>query len=245
MKRLTLLLPLLALAVLAGGCGTKTETSTAAVEVRRADPSDPYDPTGAKQPFDPIFLRSQFDVVCSDSILSAVVQSNDLGRVLDAAFGRTPSSKAESDELAVLYLRQHVECRLIRDSPLIIIDVSVERSVPDAKRIAPKLATDIAQAYQTHSRSLRDKAQQATADALRSEIESLEKAIEAGSPEQKAGLEFRRNILLEKLDSRFLAPYIDVRIVEAPVVPVGISAPATNAPATHAETAEGAKEHAP
>ena len=180
MKRLAHLLPLFALAVLAGGCGTKTETSTAAVEVRRADPSNPYDPTGAKQPFDPIFLRSQFDVVCSDSILSAVVQSNDLGRVLDAAFGRTPSSKAESDELAVLYLRQHVECRLIRDSPLIIIDVSVERSVPDAKRIAPKLATDIAQAYQAHSRSLRDKAQQATADALRSEIESLEKAIEAG-----------------------------------------------------------------
>ena len=70
----------------AAGCATRPATGSATVAVTRVVPSETEIP-GRRLPFDPIFLRSQFDVIRSAPVLTPVVLSNDLGAVLDAAYG--------------------------------------------------------------------------------------------------------------------------------------------------------------
>ena len=237
MKRL-FLLPLLALAA-ATGCATRPAMGSATVAVTRVVPSETEIP-GRRLPFDPIFLRSQFDVIRSTPVLTPVVLSNDLGAVLDAAYGWHMACPDAAADRAVACLRAWTDLSIWRNTDLIGIEVSVDRAVPGAEALSRKLAFDIARSYRANAIALREAEAKATAAQLQSEIDSIRKRIAESGPGDRRALENRRAQLEERLEwPGTLVPYVDVRIMDDP------ERPATQSPTekkSHAESAETAEK---
>jgi len=238
MKRLALLLPLLALA--AAGCATRPATGSATVAVTRVVPSETEIP-GRRLPFDPIFLRSQFDVIRSTPVLTPVVLSNDLGAVLDAAYGWHMACPDAAADRAVACLRAWTDLSIWRDTDLIGIEVSVDRAVPGAEALSRKLAFDIARSYRANAIALREAETKAGVAQLQSEIDFLRKRLaESKRRDQRRAWESRRAQLEERLEwPGTLVPYVDVRIMDDP------ERPATQSPSekkSHAESAETAEK---
>ena len=230
MKRLALLLPLLALA--AAGCATRPATGSATVAVTRVVPSETEIP-GRRLPFDPIFLRSQFDVIRSTPVLTPVVLSNDLGAVLDAAYGWHMACPDAAADRAVACLRTWTDLSIWRDTDLIGIEVSVDRAVPGAEALSRKLAFDIARSYRANAIALREAEAKAAAAQLQSEIDFIRKRIAESGPGDRRALENRRDQLAKRLESfGTLVPYAEVAVIDEPRV--AASAPAQADPATNA-----------
>ena len=238
MKKLALLLPLLALAA-AAGCAPRPATGSATVAVTRVVPSETEIP-GRRLPFDPLFLRSQFDVIRSTAVLTPVVLWNDLASVLDAAYGWHMACPDAAADRAVAYLRAWTDLSIWRDTDLIGIEVSVDRTVPGAEALSRKLAFDIARSYRANAIALREAEAKATAAQLQSEIDSIRKRIAESGPGDRRALENRRDQLAKRLESfGTLVPYVDVRIMDDP------ERPATQSPSekkSHAESAETAEK---
>ena len=221
MKRL-FLLPLLALAA-ATGCATRPATGSATVAVTRVVPSETEIP-GRRLPFDPIFLRSQFDVIRSTPVLTPVVLSNDLGAVLDAAYGWHMACPDAAADRAVACLRTWTNLSIWKDSDLIGIEVSVDRAVPGAEALSRKLAGDIARSYRANAIALREAETKATAAQLQSDIDFVQKRIAESEPKDRQALESRLSKLRERLGwygtwYGTLVPYVDVRIMDDPERP--------------------------
>ena len=205
-----------AAALAAAGCATKPATGCATVAVTRVVPSETEIP-GRRLPFDPIFLRSQFDVIRSTPVLSPVVLSNDLGAVLDAAYGWHMACPDAAADRAVACLRTWTNLFIWRDSDLIGIEVSVDRAVPGAEALSRKLAFDIARSYRDHAIARREADAKADAARLRSEIDFLQKRIEESEPGDRRALENRRDQLAKRLEwSGTLVPYAEVAVIDLP-----------------------------
>ena len=228
-----------ALAAVAG-CVTRPATGSATVAVTRVVPSETEIP-GRRLPFDPIFLRSQFDVIRSTPVLTPVVLSNDLGAVLDAAYGWHMACPDAAADRAVACLRTWTDLSIWRNTDLIGIEVSVDRAVPGAEALSRKLAFDIARSYRANAIALREAEAKAAAAQLQSEIDFLRKRLaESKRRDQRRAWESRRAQLEERLEwPGTLVPYVDVRIVDDP------ERPATQSPSekkSHAESAETAEK---
>ena len=223
----------------AAGCATRPATGSATVAVTRVVPSETEIP-GRRLPFDPIFLRSQFDVIRSAPVLTPVVLSNDLGAVLDAAYGWHMACPDAAADRAVACLRTWTDLSIWRNTDLIGIEVSVDRTVPGAEALSRKLAFDIARSYRANAIALREAEAKATAAQLQSEIDSIRKRIAESGPGDRRALENRRDQLAKRLESfGTLVPYVDVRIMDDP------ERPATQSPSekkSHAESAETAEK---
>ena len=222
----------------AAGCATRPATGSATVAVTRVVPSETEIP-GRRLPFDPIFLRSQFDVIRSAPVLTPVVLSNDLGAVLDAAYGWHMACPDAAADRAVACLRAWTDLSIWRNTDLIGIEVSVDRTVPGAEALSRKLAFDIARSYRANAIALREAEAKATAAQLQSEIDFIQKRIAESGPGDRWALENRRDQLAKRLESfGTLVPYVDVRIMDDP------ERPATQSPSekkSHAESAESAE----
>ena len=224
----------------AAGCATRPATGSATVAVTRVVPSETEIP-GRRLPFDPVFLRSQFDVIRSTPVLTPVVLSNDLGAVLDAAYGWHMACPDAAADRAVACLRAWTDLSIWRDTDLIGIEVSVDRAVPGAEALSRKLAFDIARSYRANAIALREAETKATAAQLQSEIDFLRKRLaESKRRDQRRAWESRRAQLEERLEwPGTLVPYVDVRIMDDP------ERPATQSPSekkSHAESAETAEK---
>ena len=230
---------LAAAALAAAGCATRPATGSATVAVTRVVPSETEIP-GRRLPFDPIFLRSQFDVIRSTPVLTPVVLSNDLGAVLDAAYGWHMACPDAAADRAVSCLRTWTDLSIWRDTDLIGIEVSVDRAVPGAEALSRKLAFDIARSYRANAIALREAEAKASAAQLQSEIDFIQKRIAESAPGQRRAWESRRAQLEKRLESfGTLVPYVDVRIMDDP------ERPATQSPSekkSHAESAETAEK---
>ena len=223
----------------AAGCATRPATGSATVTVTRVVPSETEIP-GRRLPFDPVFLRSQFDVIRSTPVLTPVVLSNDLGAVLDAAYGWHMACPDAAADRAVACLRTWTDLSIWRDTDLIGIEVSVDRAVPGAEALSRTLAFDIARSYRAHAIALREAEAKAGVAQLQSEIDSIRKRIAESAPGQRRAWESRRAQLEKRLESfGTLVPYVDVRIMDDP------ERPATQSPSekkSHAENAETAEK---
>ena len=223
----------------AAGCAARPATGSATVAVTRVVPSETEIP-GRRLPFDPIFLRSQFDVIRSTPVLTPVVLSNDLGAVLDAAYGWHMACPDAAADRAVSCLRTWTDLSIWRDTDLIGIEVSVDRAVPGAEALSRKLAFDIARSYRANAIALREAEAKASAAQLQSEIDFIQKRIAESAPGQRRAWESRRAQLEKRLESfGTLVPYVDVRIMDDP------ERPATQSPSekkSHAESAETAEK---
>ena len=223
----------------AAGCATGPATGSATVAVTHVVPSETEIP-GRRLPFDPIFLRSQFDVIRSAPVLTPVVLSNDLGAVLDAAYGWHMACPDAAADRAVACLRAWTDLSIWRDTDLIGIEVSVDRAVPGAEALSRKLAFDIARSYRANAIALREAEAKATAAQLQSDIDFIQKRIAESGPGDRRALENRRAQLEKRLESfGTLVPYVDVRIMDDP------ERPATQSPTekkSHAESAESAEK---
>jgi len=224
----------------AAGCATRPATGSATVAVTRVVPSETEIP-GRRLPFDPIFLRSQFDVIRSTPVLTPVVLSNDLGAVLDAAYGWHMACPDAAADRAVACLRAWTDLSIWRDTDLIGIEVSVDRAVPGAEALSRKLAFDIARSYRANAIALREAETKAGVAQLQSEIDFLRKRLaESKRRDQRRAWESRRAQLEERLEwPGTLVPYVDVRIMDDP------ERPATQSPSekkSHAESAETAEK---
>ena len=217
----------------ATGCATRPATGSATVAVTRVVPSETEIP-GRRLPFDPIFLRSQFDVIRSTPVLTPVVLSNDLGAVLDAAYGWHMACPDAAADRAVACLRAWTDLSIWRNTDLIGIEVSVDRTVPGAEALSRKLAFDIARSYRANAIALREAEAKATAAQLQSEIDSIRKRIAESGPGDRWALENRRDQLAKRLEwPGTLVPYAEVAVIGEPRA-VPAAAPAQADPATNA-----------
>ena len=217
----------------AAGCATRPATGSATVAVTRVVPSETEIP-GRRLPFDPVFLRSQFDVIRSTPVLSPVVLSNDLGAVLDAAYGWHMACPDAAADRAVACLRAWTDLSIWRDTDLIGIEVSVDRAVPGAEALSRKLAFDIARSYRANAIALREAETKAAVAQLQSEIDFLQKRLaESKQRVPRRAWESRRAQLAKRLEwPGTLVPYAEVAVIGEPRV--AASAPAQADPATNA-----------
>ena len=200
----------------AAGCATRPATGSATVAVTRVVPSETEIP-GRRLPFDPIFLRSQFDVIRSAPVLTPVVLSNDLGAVLDAAYGWHMACPDAAADRAVACLRAWTDLSIWRDTDLIGIEVSVDRTVPGAEALSRKLAFDIARSYRANAIALREAEAKATAAQLQSDIDFIQKRIAESGPGDRRALKNRRDQLAKRLEwPGTLVPYAEVAVIDLP-----------------------------
>ena len=200
----------------ATGCATRPATGSATVAVTRVVPSETEIP-GRRLPFDPLFLRSQFDVIRSTPVLTPVVLSNDLGAVLDAAYGWHMACPDAAADRAVACLRTWTDLFIWRNTDLIGIEVSVDRAVPGAEALSRELAFDIARSYRAHAIALREAETKAAVAQLQSEIDSIRKRIAESGPGDRRALENRRDQLAKRLEwPGTLVPYAEVAVIDLP-----------------------------